>query len=355
MKSDKFFSKILWFLSASKVINNFPDAVVFIDKDGYITQMNRKAGEIFIIADGVNPVNIDDIITDGMRSVEMSIKSKRPILAQANVEGHCFYVELTATTKNKGYCISIRTKTQTAIEKDTEHKILKFNNEKNAMLVKVRDDICEPVDSIISFTKTLLSGNLDENQNKYANIVKNKAEEHKKYLNKLLDFTNAESLIYEPEYKRFDVVLEIKQILKNINREIDFDYSTLENHSFYTDYKAFKQIITNIIETSCEMTDNGSIGIVLSSADTESALTFGLEEGKKYIQITVQDTGVGIEPDEKKTLCDPYFHAGKKSFMRALRLGIASILIKRCDGFIDITSELMRGTIYNIVIQEKDE
>ncbi len=56
-----------------------------------------------------------------------------------------------------------------------------------------------------------------------------------------------------------------------------------------------------------------------------------------------------------KYLCDPYaqLEKGKKNLLRAIRLGTASILTKRTDGYINITSEMMNGAEYNIYIPLK--
>jgi hypothetical protein len=58
-------------------------------------------------------------------------------------------------------------------------------------------------------------------------------------------------------------------------------------------------------------------------------------------------------------LCEPYaqLEKGKKNFMRALKLGSATILIKRSEGLFNVNSEVMKGTTFEIIlpIKEKDE
>ena len=53
-----------------------------------------------------------------------------------------------------------------------------------------------------------------------------------------------------------------------------------------------------------------------------------------------------------KYLCEPYaqLEKGKKNFLRALKLGSASILVKRANGLINITSEIMKGTKFEIIL-----
>ena len=58
-----------------------------------------------------------------------------------------------------------------------------------------------------------------------------------------------------------------------------------------------------------------------------------------------------------KYLCEPYaqLEKGKKNFLRALKLGSASIFVKRANGLFDISSEVRTGTQYDIVLPIEKE
>jgi signal transduction histidine kinase len=78
------------------------------------------------------------------------------------------------------------------------------------------------------------------------------------------------------------------------------------------------------------------------------------------LHITIADSGVGIGEDEVKFLCEPYaqLEKGKKNFARALKLGTATILIKRSEGLFDISSEVMNGAKYDVILpilKDRDE
>ena len=75
------------------------------------------------------------------------------------------------------------------------------------------------------------------------------------------------------------------------------------------------------------------------------------------MQISIRDTGSGVAPEDMKYLCEPYaqLEKGKKNFLRALKLGSASILIKRANGLFDVNSELRSGTKYEIVLPIEKE
>ena len=366
MNLDKLFKRFERFIGASKVVKDFPDSVIFVDGEGYITDANNKACECFNLHSGINLVKLSDFIENGMNCAKDSVKLKKPVLASVRVDGKEYFVEINASKRQNGYCLAIRDITKLTNESLKEKKIEQFNGEKNAMIVKIEDEIKSPINSILGFSKSLLEDeNITEKQRKYLGIIRSNAQDLYDYLDKFIEFTYAESLLYEPEMQRFDVVLVLKNILKGFelqfrekNLELVFDADLWEKRTIYTDIKALKKYLKNIIEVSLSMTKSGGITIRLSSPDEAVSFGYGLKEHVPYLQISIQDTGEGIEQENKKYLCNPYFwiEKGKKYFTRALKLGSASILIKRSEGYFDISSEVMQGTLFNIIIPvEKDE
>ena len=112
-------------------------------------------------------------------------------------------------------------------------------------------------------------------------------------------------------------------------------------------------LLKNIIETCFE---SKNIEIFVSQPNDESFITYGLDEGRKYAQIKIKTSNVVILQNEIKNICNPYANVdkGKKQLLRSLRLGIASILVKRINGFFNISCD--NGNLFSIIIPvQKDE
>ena len=109
------------------------------------------------------------------------------------------------------------------------------------------------------------------------------------------------------------------------------------------------------------MTETGYISVKLSYPDEKTCALYKLSipalKQTSYLRITIRDTGAGIAEEDMKYLCEPYaqLEKGKKNFLRAIKLGTASILVKRADGMIDIFSEVMKGTRYDIILPIEKE
>lgn len=358
---------IWWSVSAFNTINNLPDAIIYVNNKGFIEQANKKAFRTFgFVINEENPIIIDDYIYDGMEILKTSAEENRPVPAIAKIPGREFPVEINTYAKRNGYCVSIRDLTKLTNSIETEEKIARFNGEKNAMLVKIEGEIKSPISSVIGFSKGLLdgiAGDLTDKQKKYIKIINSNSNELYHFMDKFLEFTYAESSLYEQDYQKFDVVEALKAVIKDFEPAIDekklnfnFEYSGLEKRIIYSDLKAIKKIFENIMETSVSMTDSGFIMTTLSQVNEETASELGFSEGK-YLKLSVKDTGVGLADEEMKYLCDPYaqLEKGKKNLLRAIRLGTASILTKRTDGYINITSEMINGAEYNIYIPLKKD
>ena len=368
MNLEKITKNIWRALNAYRAINDLPDSVVFLDSRGFVKRANQKAMECFGCSNSY--IKIEDFIKEGLSVVKESVNNNSPVSATAIIPGREFYVEITARRTDDGFCIAIRDLAKLTSEIKKEEKVTKFNNEKNAMLIKVENDIKSPINSIIGFSQGLLTGlagKLTEKQEKYIKIINTNSLDLNDYISRLMNFTYAESSLYEPDYRNFDVVEIVKNVIKKYSPIIeekklsfDFDYSKADKRIIYNDQKAFKNFFNDILEYSVLNTDSGYISIKIKEPDNNTAVRFGLDSAdliRGYMHISIKDTGVGIAEDEIKHACDPYsqLDKGKKNLLRAFSLGTASILVKRMCGNIYIASESMRGTAFDVLIPvEKD-
>ena len=98
------------------------------------------------------------------------------------------------------------------------------------------------------------------------------------------------------------------------------------------------QVINNLVINAQQAMPNGGI-ITLSVSNIETS------EGK-YVQITVQDEGVGIAPQHLDKIFDPYFTT--KRTATGLGLAVTHSIISKHNGTITVDSQLNRGTIFTI-------
>ena len=360
------FKNFIWSFSS---VNSLPDACIFVDKTGLIRYSNRRAKDLLGFDAGDEFKKVDDVIVNAMSAIDRSAQFLIPVLVSTLPEQNGLYVELNAVKNFGGYTVTIRDLTNLTNTKAEAENILRFNGEKNAMIAMLENDIKSPITSISGFSQGLLDGLggvLTEKQAKYVKIINNNSEDLFRFMDKFISFSKVESLMYESEYKVFDITELIKNVSKDFQQSLfdrklyfDLDYSTLSKYNVYSDIKAIKEAYRNILEISSESVENGGIRVLLSHPSEHVCSRYFIDPQKShsYVQLLIKDTGSGFAKEDLKYLCDPYaqLEKGKKNILRALILGTASILIKRANGFIDINTEVLEGTEYLIIFPIEKE
>lgn len=149
-------------------------------------------------------------------------------------------------------------------------------------------------------------------------------------LRKLLDFTRT----YKLEKKKISIGLLIKEQFNNCKIAL----GTLDNYEIevegeseiYCDASMLSRVFFNLLKNSIEaMPKGGKIKV------------FILEEGD-IVKIIIEDSGIGIEPENMDKVGKPFFTTKSKG--TGLGLAIAIKIIESHNGKIDISSEVNKGT-----------
>lgn len=353
-----------------EILQNLPDAVIVIEAGGQISWVNDKAETVFETDKAILlSKNIEELVDNGKALADKSAARRTPVIAGAfSPQGREFFIEMNAINLDGELVISLRDVTAMTKVLVEAEKTGRLNKEKNVMLVKLSNEIKSPIQSIIGFSQALidgLGGEINEKQNKYAQIINKNSSELLYFMEKFLEFSNAESSLFSTDFQIFDVINTIQTVIKNNellflnkNLAVNFEKEMLPKRAIYSDENAIKIILQNLIEVSVKSTEVGSINIMVSNPELDLVRQSGLEvpenaSERSYLLVTMTDTGAGLGEHELDGLFEPYTQldkVNKKNIVRAISLGAANTLTKRLNGSIWAESEVGKGTTFNIIL-----
>lgn len=76
------------------------------------------------------------------------------------------------------------------------------------------------------------------------------------------------------------------------------------------------------------------------------------DNGKRWLELTVADTGCGIEKDKLDRIFEPYYSTKEKTSGTGMGLAMVHGIINRQGGHIKVESEVGRGSVFKIYLPE---
>ncbi|MFW6115066.1 MAG: two-component system sensor histidine kinase NtrB [Thermodesulfobacteriota bacterium] len=131
-----------------------------------------------------------------------------------------------------------------------------------------------------------------------------------------------------------------------ISTDLPYDISSLE-----IDPTQMQMVLSAIMTNASEaMKDSGSIRIKIRNQELDKQITQthnGLPAGP-YVCLMVEDDGKGMDEETKKRIFEPFF----TTKLRGRGLGMAAVygIVKNHRGWIEVDSELSKGTIVRIFL-----
>ncbi|MFO7569316.1 MAG: response regulator, partial [Smithellaceae bacterium] len=113
-----------------------------------------------------------------------------------------------------------------------------------------------------------------------------------------------------------------------------------------------QQVLLNMYINSWHaMPDGGDLQLETKNVvlDVEEAAPNGVSAGR-YVQITVADTGGGMDEHTRKRVFEPFFTTKEQGKGTGLGLASAYGIIKNHGGWIDVQSEIGRGATFHIYL-----
>ncbi len=352
--------KILFRTNSIDVEKALPDALVLCGKDGKIQWVNDAAAEIFETSKmHLLTSNISDFIENPMNLISSSVIMHKPVITKfVNKE---IYFDMTVKEIAEGYVLDFRDAVQnSAIAQDD--KTEEINREKNNFLLKLANDLKSPIQSIVGFSQAMadgLGGEMSEQQEKYIRIINKNSSELMYFVGKLLELSQTESALKEPDKKTLDVLALVNSVVRfneqlYKGKEVKISIKPEEDFkkTISTDEEILKNILQDVLEIILKSVDMGEVAITLSNPNDEFISSKNLAPAQ-YTMISLSTSALLLSENDLECMFDPYTildSTNRKNVLRAMVLASVKNLVQSLNGIVWVESQILKNTSFNIII-----
>jgi signal transduction histidine kinase/DNA-binding response OmpR family regulator len=281
------------------------------------------------------------ILSNAFNEMAQQLQASFANLAQANAELDRTNAELENRVEQRTTELS---QAKTAAES--------ANRAKSEFLANMSHELRTPLNAILGFSQLLnRETSLTQTQKENLGIINRSGEHLLSLINDVLDLAKIESgkMILNPTdidlYAVLDLIEEMLAIrAESKGLQFIFEKADTLPQFIKTDDKKLRQILINLLGNAIKFTSSGSVILRVDWADAP----------QPTLQFTVEDTGLGIAPEEMDTLFDAFVQteAGRQSQQgTGLGLPITKRFIEMMGGNITVASRLGQGTTFKFETQ----
>jgi PAS domain S-box-containing protein len=226
------------------------------------------------------------------------------------------------------------------------------NRAKSRFLAAMSHEIRTPMNGILGMASLLLDTPQTPEQQTYARAVDQSARTLLALIDEILDFSKIEAgkleLIEAPFALETCVQGAVELLAPRAHEkglEMAWSVDPQLPRFLFGDEARVRQILLNLLSNAVKFTDAGGVSVKVVGAETAPAATDGVK-----IEITVEDTGIGLSPDDMRGLFTEFEQAEtairRRNGGTGLGLAISMQLARAMGGDIRVVSAPGRGSTF---------
>ena len=235
------------------------------------------------------------------------------------------------------------------------------NKAKSEFLANMSHELRTPLNAINGFSEIMtaeLFGPLgDRRYKEYVSDILSSGQHLLSVINDILDMSKIEAGKMTMRFEMLDLHDVTEDSVRLVRGRADTAGLTLAVDldglpEVEADFRAIKQVLLNLLSNAVKFTPRGGAVRVFARAGRDA-------EGVERVQVSVQDTGIGISHEDLERLASPFEQVesqhAKTQQGTGLGLALSKALIAMHGGTLDIQSEPGKGTTVTFVLAVRQE
>lgn len=214
------------------------------------------------------------------------------------------------------------------------------NRAKSLFLATMTHELRTPMNGALGMLQLLEETSLNQEQSHYVAVARDSSELLLGIVNDILDFSKIEKGELEiiNDFFNIDELLEktvnalrYEANSKGIGLKLNIE-TTLNEIQLLGDETRLRQVLLNLSSNAVKFTENGQVTLGIACKEKTSK--------QLLVEISIEDTGIGISPNQQKVIFDSFRQADNSTIRRYGGSGLGLAIVKRLCELMNISLQL---------------